>query len=543
MKRAAIYARVSTDIQRDNYSIPSQVAESLNYAQENDYTLVGDQFVDPETGYAVMSKNGSTPAYVDDYSSRELSRPGLDAAIDYLDRKGFDVLVVFTLDRLARDPYIRESLEREIGSFGAKVEYVLGSYDESPEGEIRKDLDATFAKWENAKRVERCNRGKKRKAEMGLFVAGRIPYGYRADKKSLGGLTVDDSQATVVRYVFDLYVHKGESIRGITKLLRDEKALNASGNTKWGKSTIGRMLCNTAYIGKIHYNKHKRNGKQLELRDRNEWIEIETLPIVDDLIFHEAQRKLRENKKFVRRMPKRFYLLSGMVLCEDCHRPYSGHTERAGRGRRVNDAQYYRHREKEGHCVNRFIPAKKIEPVVWEEIVNMLLDPESLRRGYESSLEQQESTRSRHRDYVKLLYEKLKKCEREGQNLTAAYIDPDIMLSKTEYIEHKERLDDEIKAINSETDIREKEIANIPTPADLKTMEVFADKVREKLLLNRKPDPESVRKLLEMLHIKVFVGVNGDARVDGWFQEDRRRLLATTSVNYALLHRRSPALA
>ena len=83
-------------------------------------------------------------AYVDDLSSRELSRPGLDASLTFLEAVGFDVLIVHALDRLARDPYIRQTLEMEFTRRGAKVEFVLGNYDESPEGEVRKDLDATL---------------------------------------------------------------------------------------------------------------------------------------------------------------------------------------------------------------------------------------------------------------------------------------------------------------------------------------------------------------------------------------------------------------
>lgn len=97
---------------------------------------------------------------------------------------GFDVLVVHALDRMARDPYIRQTLERELLAHGAKVEYVLGNYDETPEGEVRKDLEATFARWENAKRVERCNRGKREKARNGLFVCGKAIYGYEQDESA-----------------------------------------------------------------------------------------------------------------------------------------------------------------------------------------------------------------------------------------------------------------------------------------------------------------------------------------------------------------------
>jgi hypothetical protein len=47
------------------------------------------------------------------------------------------VLIVFSLDRLARDPYIRQTLERVLSS-EAKVEHVLGNYDESIQGESAK---------------------------------------------------------------------------------------------------------------------------------------------------------------------------------------------------------------------------------------------------------------------------------------------------------------------------------------------------------------------------------------------------------------------
>ena len=113
----------------------------------------------------VEKNENSIPAYVDDYSCREMNRPSLDAALTYLEEVGFEVVVVHSIDRLARDPYIRQTLEMEFFRRSAKVEFALGNYDDSPEGEVRKDMDATFAKWENAKRVEPCNRGKRGKAE------------------------------------------------------------------------------------------------------------------------------------------------------------------------------------------------------------------------------------------------------------------------------------------------------------------------------------------------------------------------------------------
>jgi DNA invertase Pin-like site-specific DNA recombinase len=74
MKRAAIYCRVSTDKQRDNYSIPSQLAECTNYANKMGYTIVGDHYVDPANGKDTVPGNGGVAAFVDDYSSLELYR-------------------------------------------------------------------------------------------------------------------------------------------------------------------------------------------------------------------------------------------------------------------------------------------------------------------------------------------------------------------------------------------------------------------------------------------------------------------------------------
>lgn len=171
--------------------------------------------MDKQSGLDVEKNPNSIPAYVDDYSSREMNRPSLDAALTYLEDYGFDVVVVHSIDRLARDPYIRQTLEKEFFRRGAKVEFALGNYDDSPEGEVRKDMDATFAKWENAKRVERCNRGKRGKAEKGLYVGGRTPYGYILDAKGMGGLSIHPEQAEVVRLIFSLYREENYSMHRI----------------------------------------------------------------------------------------------------------------------------------------------------------------------------------------------------------------------------------------------------------------------------------------------------------------------------------------
>ena len=513
-ERAVLYARVSTDLQRENFSIPSQLTEALQYASLRGYTIVGDQFVDPETGMDTLKNNGAIPAYVDDYTSRELSRPSLDAAFDYLESTGFDILIVYVLDRLARDPYIRQTLEMEFEARGARVEYVLGDYDDTPQGEVRKDLDATFAKWENAIRTERFNRGKRKKAQSGLFVTGITPYGYTRDKNALGGLAIDEERAKVVRRIFEMYAQEGLSLKAIVDRLNEEGA--PAYRDKWAKTTLKRLLKNTVYIGKLYYNKTRYRGKRpRESRSRDEWIEIPTTPIVDANLFEEVQNRFRRNLEFKRRQTKRFYLLSGLIVCGYCGRSYVAQTYRKGK-RRKTELQTYRHRKRLGHCLNREIPAKRIEPSVWGEIVSILKDPGRLRRGYEESLEQQKVAQSRKLAHLETTGKRIVKLERSRQNLNTAYIDPEIPLSKPEYIAQKTKIDRELKSLAEEIAAIEKDLGTVPSPSELETLEAFAATINQKLDFVD-PPPEEKRKILELLHVRVIIDQAGNSRLEGWF--------------------------
>jgi site-specific DNA recombinase len=546
-KRAIIYARVSTDDQRGNFSIPTQIAGCMKLIQDKDYALVGNQFVNLETGQDVSNGTGAIPAFVDDFSSRELNRPSLDAALIYLESFGYDVVIVHALDRLARDPYIRQTLENEFGRRGAKVEFVLGNYEESPEGEVRKDLEATFGKWENAKRVERCNRGKIGKAQKGQFVAGRAPYGYEIDPAAFGGLRVTEAQAQVVRYIFDLFASQNVSIRGIVEELNKIGAIPYGGR-EWMKSTVAKILHNTTYIGYFFYNKNKRiDLRQFESRDRAEWIRIETTPIVDIVIFNLAQDKLLRNKEILRKTAKRFYMLAGMVRCKDCEHAYSAQTVLGGRNRRVNDQVIYRHRISEGHCLNRQLSASTLESSAWEKIKVLLMDPVTLRQGYFDSLDQQKAAQARQRGLMEEYQRAAIKLDQRRQNLTRMYTDPDIFMSKGEYLANRKQIDDELAQVNQQIETLAGQLQDLPTPEEFETLEGFAQEVREELLQNGDDfSPEFKRRIFELLHLTVWINKAGEVRAAGWFGDKKGifdGVLYTVSSHCGRQQEPPPALA
>lgn len=143
-------------------------------------------------------------------------------------------------------------------------------------------------------------------------------------------------------------------------------------------------------------------------------------------------------------------------------------------------------------------------------------DPKQLREGYEASLEQQKTTRARQMSHLTNLRKKLIKLDRSRETLNSAYIDPDIRLTKSEYISQKNRLDTEIEHLHDEIDIVEKALADVPTPAELETLEAFAAEINERLdTIN--PSKEEKRKIIELLHVKVILELDGELKLEGWF--------------------------
>lgn len=531
-QRAAIYARVSTDIQRENYSIPTQINDLLKHAKLEGYSIVGDQYVDAVTGKDTAKSTIAIPAFVDDYTSTELSRPGLNAALIFSESTGFDVLIVHAIDRLARDPYFRQTIEREFIARGARVEYFLGNYDETPEGEVKKDLDATFAKWENAKRVERCNRGRKRKAEMGKFVTGLVPFGYRIDKSAFGGLSVNEEEAEIVRIIYCWFVEDRLPVDQIVRELNNTGAKTYYKNDVWAKSTVHHILANTTYAGYFFYNQRKRQGKKIIKKDPSEWIRIECTPIVSVDTFLAAQDIKKHNRDYLRKMPKRFYLLTGMVICADCNMAYVTQTAKAGKQRRANDASSYRHRISHGHCSNKQISGRVLEPLVWDKVINILLNPMLLREGYEQSMEQERQKQSRQIEHLEHLQTVIDKLKVKREKLQAIYLDPDVGMTKIEYIELKTPIDEQIKAASLEVETTMQELQRIPSPEDLTSLEQFASKIVSALGNNLNISHQDKRQIMQMLNLKVLISRDGTIKIEGWFTPESDGLLSTPSARY-----------
>jgi site-specific DNA recombinase len=263
-------------------------------------------------------------------------------------------------------------------------------------------------------------------------------------------------------------------------------------------------------------------GRKTFQRDEDQWIEIPVPPIISEYMFQQAQNRLDENAKHSRRKPKRgrFYLLRGMIFCVHCRKPYVCQAISAGKNRRLRPSLVYRHRLKEGHCMNMQLNANPIEADVWRKVVQVILNPEKLLEGYQLTHEQSQAALHMKREHLRTLHEAEKSLKDKRTQLNILYSDVQVNMSREEYLEGRLVINEELESIGKQIEETEAEIADIPTPADLETFARFTAEVREYVLGNIDPPVSDKRRMLELLNVKVWIDEDGNNSISGSFPQN-----------------------
>jgi site-specific DNA recombinase len=161
MRRAALYARVSTDRQEKEQTIRSQLAAITRYADQQGFR--------------------HTPAQIykdEGYSGTWLDRPGLDELRDHAREGRFDVVVVLCPDRLARRYAYQVLLLEELKRTGIEVHFCERPISDTPDDQLLMQIQGAIAEYERAKLLERCRRGRLHRARQGELAPPQTPYGY-----------------------------------------------------------------------------------------------------------------------------------------------------------------------------------------------------------------------------------------------------------------------------------------------------------------------------------------------------------------------------
>ncbi len=440
--RVAIYARVSTDAQEVRGTIGSQLALLRERVAREGQELVAE--------------------YTDEgLSGARLDRPGLDALRDAAEAGCFECVWCLSADRLARMYAYQVIVLDELSRHGVSVRFHdTPQIEDDPQARLLTQVQGVIAEYERAKIGERYRRGKLWRARAGEVIAWKVPYGYRRLPRAgecPARLEVFEHEAAIVRRIFDDYVRKDISMRQIAVGLNRDGILSPTGRAVWSVSTIGRVLRNEAYVGRLYYNRtesvpaRRQAGKGRQVgRPRDQWILIAVPAILDEALFEAAQRVSRDNSRWnPRRAEPGHWLLRGLVNCGHCGVSVSCHKMR-GRNGTFHRYYYCRNHDplraggEHRRCPERNIRADELDAFVFEQVRDTLLRPDVLLAG--------EHAVSAHREPVadELLQAQLAKLNRkcdaanaEKRRLVdlyqAALIDRDELLRRSKEVQDRKQ--------------------------------------------------------------------------------------------------------
>jgi len=381
-KPAAIYARVSSDRQKEQHTIASQTAALVAYAQSHGYAVPPDWIFQDEG-----------------YSGATLVRPGLEALRDLAAEGQISAALVYAPDRLSRKYAYQVLLAEELARCGVEMVFLQAPSGASPEDHLLAQFQGMIAEYERAQIAERSRRGKRHKAQAGsVNVLSGAPYGYRYVKKSDGAAAaydVVDTEAQVVRMVFEAYTQHGLSLNAIARRLNERQIPTRTGQRRWERSTVWGMLRNPAYQGTACYGKTELRPRQRITRPlrqrqrlpsrtsahgerpRQDWIPIPVPALVSEQTFALAQEQLAKNKHHAPRRTGEPTVLQGLLVCHQCGYALYRTSTRTSKQKLT----YYRCLGADGYrwpngarCTNRPIRQEYLDRFVWDQVLRLLED-------------------------------------------------------------------------------------------------------------------------------------------------------------------------
>jgi site-specific DNA recombinase len=383
MGMAAIYARVSSEQQREAHTIASQTAALIAWAKT----------LDMEVPKAWIFED-------DGYSGATLERPGLERVRDLAADGQIQTVLVHSPDRLSRKYAYQILLIEELARHGVEVRFLNAPQGATAEDQLLVQFQGMIAEYERAQILERSRRGKRHRARVGeISVLSGAPYGYRYLRKSdetPAAYVVSDAEARVVAQVYEHYTTAGWSIGAITRWLNDQRVATRKPGTRWERSMVWAMLRNPAYRGAACFGKtrvapRQRVTRALRLRGgmttrnsanherpREEWIEIPVPALIAEETFGRAQELLHENRVRARRRTIEPSVVQGLVSCRKCGYALSRTSTRSS----ARLIHYYRCIGSDGWrhlggpvCENRPVRQDLLDHIVWTEVMRLLEDP------------------------------------------------------------------------------------------------------------------------------------------------------------------------
>jgi site-specific DNA recombinase len=509
--RVAAYVRVSTSRQVKLETIEQQLEMVSRYAREKGWEL-------PEED--IFRDDG--------YSGTTLKRPALDALRDRARLREFEVVVVPSPDRLARNYVHQMVLIEEFEKGGCRVEFVERPMSSEPNDQLLLQIRGAVAEYERTLLSERMRRGRLAKYKAGLLLPWtHVPYGLRVDPdrpRDPAGVSLDEAKAAVVAEIFAAYLEPEASLFGVSRHLREMGVLAPRGGKAWSTATLRGILTNPVYAGRVYAGRGRYRPPKIRRSATHpignphdsavplppeEWIPVAQVPaVVSQQQFDLAREKLSKNRSFARRNNKtNEHLLRALVSCGECMQASIAVAKTFGKNNdrkqryyvcsgKFNKAQ----RAPEEKCPSRYAPAEQLDEIVWKDLCEVLTHPESITEALKRAhgggwLPQELKARQEN------LHQGRSALGRQLERLTEAYLGEIIPLA--EYQRRRKDLEQREEALASqERQLQAESRQRMELAGVADSIEDFCERVRSGLA---GATFEQRRKLVELLIDRVIV--------------------------------------
>ena len=328
---------------------------------------------------AYAEKNGFTVVkhYIDRaVSAKTDNRPQFQQMIKDSERGIFDVIIVWKLDRFARNRYDSARYKTQLKRNGVKLVSATEVISAGPEGIILESVLEGYAEYYSADLSEKVVRGMTENALKGIYNGGTIPFGYMIDETR--HYQPDPLLAPYVEQTFQKYAD-GATMTDLRDWLKAHNIKNSMGG-EMSYNTIQRMLSNRRYIG------------ELRLRDV---VQPNAIPaLVSEDLFNKVQEKLAKNKKApARHKAEESYLLTTKLYCGKCGALMFGESGVSHTGKMYT---YYKcaAAKKKKTCDKKAVRKQWLEDLVVNETMKLVEDDASMNAiiAKVMELQNQEST-------------------------------------------------------------------------------------------------------------------------------------------------------
>ena len=288
----------------------------------------------------------------------------------------FDVILVWKFSRFTRKREHAVAFKSQLRRKGIKVVSITEQAEDNATGRLLEGIIESVDEYYSENLAQEVVRGMREAASRGFFLASNAPFGCKRVKvsdevKERPTLEVDPATAPVVKEMFEKSL-RGSGLKEICKELNDRAVTNRG--KRWYEGTLHYVLRNEAYTGTAVWGKTSKGQEaQDPVRVEGAWPALVSRELFDDV-----QQAMSDRAPKVQR-PARVgsqYLLSGLLKCGVCGRPYSAQEAKSGQFAYYICGTLFR--EGAGTCSARYLNAPKLETFVVEKIRERILNEETI---------------------------------------------------------------------------------------------------------------------------------------------------------------------